>query len=317
MTRAELVRQRRFQQQTAEMHLQPQVRSVLPVVKPAPVKKNGVASRPMARAKKRRRYEVAFSPANENLRPTAMPIIRLEWRAASALLLILLSVALYLGFASPYFMVAAPSVQGNQYLSAGEINSVLQLSGKSIFLLTPRQIERDLQITLPSLSSVSVSVRLPNQVSVIVTERQPVIVWQQLDGSMAWIDAQGIAVQPRAQMEGLFPVLALGRPPAPALDEISSDPLAPPPFISPEMITALQALSPYIPAGTQVIYDPQQGISWDDPLGWTVQLGDITEDTALKLRVYETMIGWFAQENIQPILVNVAYPRSPFFRMEQ
>ena len=285
-----------------------------PVAKPVLVKKS--APKRIRGRGEFNTYEASFNPASEDLRPVSMPAIRLEWRAASALLLVLLSVALYLGLTSPYFMVNTPVISGNQFISAGEINSVLKLSGKSIFLLTPSQIERELQITLPTLSGVSISVSLPNRVNVVVTERQPIVAWQQQDGGMAWIDVEGIAIQPRTQIEGLITVLALGPPPAPLVAEATANELAPPPFISPVTVAALQALKSSVPAGTQLIYDPQNGLGWNDSHGWVVQLGDVNEELALKLRIYETMVNWFAQENIHPILVSVAYPHNPFYRTE-
>lgn len=316
LSRAEIVRQRRAAQQAKDAQKESASRSMPPVTTRA-------GSSSVAKKKKRkpnvrqRRYEIAVNTASENLRTVSMPFIRLEWRAASALLVILLGIGLYLLWTSPYFMVAAPQIQGNQRLGSEEISSVLNLTGESVFLLRPNQLERGLLIAYPSLASVSITVSLPNQVRIHVTERQPLIVWQQQSGGAAWIDAEGIAFLPRGQVDGLVSILALGPPPAPVVDTASASELAPPPFISPETVAALEALAPYAPQGAPIIYDPQYGLGWNDARGWSVRLGDITKDIALKLRIYETMVNWFAQHNIHPVLVSVAHPHAPFYRTEQ
>jgi len=71
-----------------------------------------------------------------------------------------------------------------------------------------------------------------------------------------------------------------------------------------------------VPSGTPIIYDPKAGLGWTDPRGWTVQMGDITEDMALKLRLYETIVAWFEANHIVPILVNLEYPDAPYYRLE-
>ena len=302
LTRAEAVRQRRATQKKPRKQRSP-------IAAPsAPARSKNLRTR---------RYESAtLNPAREGLRPITMPAFQWNWRIASALLAILLSISIYFAFASAYFKVAAPTISGSQRLSVGEIASTLQLNGKSIFLLTPRAIERDLQLTFPSLSSVSVHVKLPNQVYVNVTEREPLIAWHQQEGGMAWIDAEGIAFPVHGQVDGLVTITALGSPPAPLMDTATRNELAPPPFIAPEIVSALQALAPHAPQGTPIIYDPQYGLGWNDPRGWTVRFGDITDEIALKLRIYETMVAWFAENNTHPILVSVVQPHAPFYRTE-
>ena len=146
-------------------------------------------------------------------------------------------------------------------------------------------------------------------------ERQPAIIWQQ-DGKSAWIDSNGIAFRASAYVEGIITVTALGPPPAPVVDASLQDKFAPPPYIAPETVAALQALITHVPPGTPIVYDPKTGLGWIDSRGWTVQLGDITEEIGLKLRLYETIVNWFAQNNIRPILVNLEYPHAPYYRTE-
>ena len=120
LTRAELVRQRRAAQETKEAQKESALRSMPPVTTRAG--SNLVAKKKKRKASVRQRqYEMAV--ASEGLRTVSMSGIRLEWRAASALLSVLLIIGLYMLWTSPYFMVAAPQVQGNQRLGSEEISS--------------------------------------------------------------------------------------------------------------------------------------------------------------------------------------------------
>jgi len=162
---------------------------------------------------------------------------------------------------------------------------------------------------------VEVTLSLPNLARVTVRERQPALIWQE-DGKVAWIDLDGVAFRATSHVEGLITVTALGSPPAPLVDTSQHSELAPPPYIAPQTVIALQSLVAHVPPGTPIIYDPQSGLGWTDPRGWTVQLGDITEEIGLKLRLYETLVNWFEHNNIQPILVNLEYPHAPYYRTE-
>ena len=320
LSRAAIVRQRRAERKAQEAKEALENRVLKPV---APIRPSESTS--FIGTKKRKvkiqRYEAnAFAPTSDAIRikpiaPITMPEIRVEWRAATAALAILLSVALYLLFTSPYFMVAAPQIRGNQYLTSETLNETLALNGKTIFTIVPQNLERELLLTHPGLADVQVTLSLPNVASVTVRERQPALIWQQ-DGKVAWIDVEGVAFKATSYLEGLITVTALGSPPAPAIDSSTWSELKPPPYIEPETVIALQSLVLHVPQGTPIIYDPESGLGWTDPRGWTVQLGNITEEIGLKLRLYETMVTWFEQNNIRPVLVNLEHPHAPYYRTE-
>ena len=315
LSRAAIVRQRRAERQAQEAK-EALKRSVLkPVVPIRPSEKTSFIGTKKRKVKIRSYEATAFAPAGEALHPLDLPKIRFEWRAATAAFAIFLSVAIYLLFTSPTFMVTTPQISGNQYLSAETLNETLALSGKTIFTLVPAELERELLIAHPGLADVEVSLSLPNVASVTVRERQPALIWQQ-DGRVAWIDTEGVAFRATSQVDGLIAVTALESPPAPVVDTSTRSELAPPPYIAPETVVALQSLIANVPPGTPIIYDPETGLGWTDPRGWTVQLGDITEEIGLKLRLYETIVSWFEENNIHPILVNLEYPHAPYYRTE-
>ncbi|GAB4417574.1 MAG: hypothetical protein Kow002_04050 [Anaerolineales bacterium] len=242
----------------------------------------------------------------------SLPSFELGWRALSLMLVILLGVVLYLLWTLPHFRVSSASTTfvGNVRIPADELTAMLGLNGQPVFTLLPGQVEGQTLLNNRELASVELTVSLPNQVTVTVTERQPLIKWQQGDG-YTWIDAGGVAFRPRGEAEGLILVQAVDTPPAPFMLDAS----VPTPFISVEMVNAIQVLASVVPAGTPITYEQADGLGWRDPRGWKVELGK-PQDIALKLRVYEILSAWLEQRGIRPVLINVAYPKTPYYRLE-
>lgn len=266
----------------------------------------------------KRRFNAAFSMTRSLAEVLPLPLprtrIRLGWRLLSFFLVLLFGAGLYLSLTLPIFQVSAAQITGNQRIPVDEINAVLELDGRPVFLQTPARIREKALQAYPELESVKVTVNLPNIVSIQVTERQPIIQWQQ-DGSYAWVDATGTAFRPRGEAQDLIIVQALEAPPS--LNLPVENPLAPAPFISAETVKALTALAPYVPAGTPILYDPATGLSWTDARGWQAVFGTSGDNVEVKVRVYQALVDWLTQRGIRPILINVAYPSAPFYRTGQ
>jgi len=266
----------------------------------------------------KRRYNAAFSVPRSllNVLPLPLPRTRIQpgWRLLSFFLVLLLGTGLYLTLTSSVFRVTTAQISGNQRITTDEINAALELNGRPIFLQTPSTLEERALRAYPELASVEVTVDLPNIVSVKVTEREPIIQWQQDDG-YAWIDETGTAFRPRGEAGNLIVVQALDAPPA--LNIMMENPAVPAPFISQETVKALVALAPYVPAGTPILYDPEAGLSWTDGRGWQAIFGLSDADVEVKVRVYQSMVDWLIQRGIRPNLINVAYPGAPFYRAKQ
>lgn len=260
----------------------------------------------------KRRFNAAISLPRPAFR--ALPSIRVGWRLLSFILVILFGTGLYLFWTLPEFRVRDAQIIGNQRIPADEINAALELNGQPVFLQTPAKLRERALLAYPELASVEVSVDFPNIVTVNVTERKPVVLWQQ-DGGYAWVDETGTAFRPRGEAPGLIVVQALGAPPV--ITVLEPDPLVPPPFISDDTVKALMALAPFVPAGAPILYDPATGFSWTDSRGWQAIFGTGGDNVDVKVRVYQAMVDWLTQRGIRPILINVAYPDAPFYRAEQ
>lgn len=313
LSRAEIVRQRRAQQAAKELQQTTQ-RASKPIKQ---VTARAVPTRPMvkpARVDKPRRFNIALGLPEFHLhRPSASKTnAPSRWRFVSSTIAILLSAAIYFALTLPYFHVSKTTVLGNNRLAREEIESVLGVVGQSIFMVQPEEMAARLRMNYPELASVEVNAYLPNHVYITLTERQPVILWQQGAG-YTWIDSVGVAFRPRGEAAGLISVNGLALPPV----GVSSTPdaLTPPPFMQKELVDAILVLAPTVPAGSSMVFDPVYGLGWTDSRGWQAFFGTSSKDMALKIRVYQSLVDSLASRGRVPEFISVVYPDAPFYRM--
>ena len=316
LTHAELVRLRREKENVKLMEraADEATRPVPPITRRATRQDASKPKRRPARASgARRRFQIAFHLPRRDVRSISIPRPRLGGRLLSFLLAAVLGAALYSAFNLPQLRVTEPQITGAQMLSPAEINSVLNVAGRPIFLLTPEDLETRLRLNYPELVSVQVAVALPNLVAVNISERRPVIRWEQ-GGGYTWISEDGVAFRPRGEASGLISVVALS---GPDVEVGGGDALNPAPFILVEMVQALKGLAGHVPPNTPILYDPGFGFGWNDPRGWQVYFGTSARDVELKIRVYESMVNSLTQRGIQPASINVTYPTAPYYRISQ
>ena len=291
--------------------------SVFLPVEPRPVahrsvrQAQGVVTSRGMRNTTRNGYDIAFTLGRTKVRAPVLNIPQFGSRWASAGLTLLLSFMLYAMWTASPFMVSSAEVRGNQRLGAAEINSMLGMLGQPIFKVIPAQISANLQTAFPDLESVNVSVGLPNRITVNVVERTPILAWYQ-DGAVTWIDAGGVAFTPRGEVSGLVQVAANGAPSDVTLDPAHSR--SGQKYISPEMVKALVLLASDVPAGMPMIFDPQYGMGWQDPRGWTVYFGRTANDIRMKMDVYNSIVDSLNLKGVQPTLISVEYLNAPFYK---
>ena len=257
-------------------------------------------------------YRLPFGEARSI--PVARLQVKVGWRFLSFGITLLLCTGLYMLWSMPELRISTVQVSGNQRITNEDINTMLGLSGKPSFLLAPAQIEKQLLRDYPELQSIQITVGMPNIVDVKVQERQPIILWQQ-DGGYTWVDENGIAFRPHGDVPGLIIVNALNAPTSPASPD--SDLESPASFISADTVKALQLLQTFVPQGTTILYDQENGLSWLDPRGWQAIFGTGSENIAVKVHIYQTMVDWLTQRGNKPVLINVTYPNAPYYQMAQ
>jgi cell division protein FtsQ len=309
-TRSDVARQRRAQRVVKEL-AQTTRRASKPVATVARIAPRAAVNR--KRAASQRRFNIALGLPEIHLHKPSLASQRLyaSWRFASISIAILISVAIYLALSLPFFRVPNATVLGNNHLTREEIESVTGVIGQSIFTVQPDEVMARLRTNYPELLSVQVKVYLPNHVYITVAERQPVIAWQQDEG-YTWIDATGVAFRPRGLVVGLVPVIGSAVPPigSPPLD----DPLAPPPYMQKELVDAILALAPTVPADSIMVFDRSFGLGWIDSRGWKSFFGTSAQDMPLKVRVYQSLVDSLVKRGIVPSFINVMYPDAPFYR---
>lgn len=284
---------------------------------PAKKKAQGTVSRRMgtvrgSRSRQARTgYDLSFSLGRTDVRAPALTLPRLGPRWVSGTLTLMLAFMLYTMWTASTFTVSAAEVSGNERLTAEDIYSGLGVAGQPIFKAIPSQIMNQLRIAYPDLASVAVQVKFPNQVAVKVTERLPVLLWYQ-DGKTTWIDTNGVAFMPRGEADGLVQVSSTGSPTGIIADPKKSfyDQV----FVQPEIVKAILALAPNVPKGISMTFDPQYGIGWQDPRGWSVYFGQNIKDIDMKLKVYQSMVDTFIRQGIQPTLISVEFLDAPFYK---
>jgi hypothetical protein len=309
MSRSDVARQRRAQRSAKEL-----TQTTKRAVKPAVTVSSRVASPDIAtrrRAVKPRRFNIALGMPDIHLHRPSAPRLYASWRLGSVFIVILLGVALYLLLSLPYFRVPSATVLGNNRLTREEIESVMGVLGQSIFTVQPEEVEARLRMNYPELLSAQVNVYLPNHVYVTMTEREPVILWQQDEG-ITWIDATGVAFRPRGLVAGLVPVKGLVVPPAGALS--GDDPFAPKPYMQKELVDSILLLAPHVPADTTMVFDRTYGLGWTDSRGWKSFFGTSADDMPLKVRVYQSLVDSLVNRGVSPTFINVMYPDAPFYR---
>src|SRR6266498_4457317 len=215
LTHSDLVRLRREQDSSKRVERAKKVvtRSAPPVTTRArqenvrPTRRSARSGSGTARTGRssRRRFQIALLPIAPDAEMRSISISRphLGPRLLSFFAVAILGTALYFAFNLPQLRVTAAQVTGNHMLTPAEINTSLNIAGKPAFLLIPSALEKSLRLSYPELLSAKVDVTLPNTVLVQITERQPVIRWQQGDG-YTWVSEDGIAFRPHGEDAALI-----------------------------------------------------------------------------------------------------------------
>ncbi len=238
----------------------------------------------------------------------------LKWRVVSITLSAALIAALYLAWTSPFFRVVVPQVSGNTRITAADMGAALGAAGEPSFLLVPADLERRLRLNYPELASARIQIAFPNQLTIEVTERTPVIAWQQGNG-YTWIDDNGVAFRPQGSTDNLITVSARATPPPG--QPSSNDQIAPIPYLSADMVQAIRELAPNVPGGATMLYDPRYGLGWADSRGWQVFFGSDESNLPTKLEVYGALVKSLTAQGVVPAFISVQYANAPYYRMSQ
>jgi len=273
------------------------------------------------RKRVKRRFDIALSSPGVEVRLPAVPVLNLGWRFVSLILTAGLAALLFYFWQSPTYRVQAAEVKGTVWLDSESINRTLTIYSQSIFMISPRALETQLLNRYEGgVSAVQVHVSLPAKVVVILSEREPVLIWEQDGQENKWVDMHGIAFPAQGNIEGLVRVKASAAPPAPRLDEnkIRDDKVNPLEVImAPEMVTAILSLQKQAPESTYLVYDNLHGLGWRTAQNWDVYFGMDISDIDIKLSVYQAIAERLQADGITPALISVEQVNAPIYRMSR
>ena len=260
------------------------------------------------------RYDLSFSLGRTSVQAPAIAFPGFDLsspRLVSGILTLAISAILIFFWTASSFSVSSADVTGNSRIGSTEIGNRSGILGQPIFKAIPSQIEENLRVAFPELMTVEVQLAFPNRIKVQVVERIPLVTWYQ-DDLTYWIDADGIAFIPRGEVPGLVQVTSSGAP----LDVVVNPdlPYYEQKFINPEVVQAIINLAPLVPEGLAMIYDPEYGIGWQDPRGWTVQVGQNIQDLPMKFIIYQALVSSLVNQGIQPSLISMEYLDAPFYK---
>ncbi|HOE35685.1 MAG: FtsQ-type POTRA domain-containing protein [Chloroflexi bacterium] len=274
----------------------------------------------------RRKFYVHSEASGTEIELPSLPMVKLSWRLASALLAILAGIGIYLVSSSPTFLISSINLNGAVRVSAQEILDTIDLEGTQVIKITPDQIKEKIVSAFPDIASAEVSVSFPAEVNVSVQERIPAITWVENDTPLYWVDEKGYTFPVRGEASIPLTVHASGEPPRPlgyasaqesALpEEADQAPAEPKPSVDPQFVEMVLKLRPILPQGTALLYSPEHGLGWTDPKGWQVYLGTDPKDIDMKLAEYQVIVAHLLERNLQPVLINLEYLHAPYYRLE-
>lgn len=276
--------------------------------------------------RKRNKVGVPLKTKGAELQLPAFPQLKIGWRLISGVIFIFSFVIVICFTSLSAFEVSAIDMKGAQRLTSDDIITQVSLIGMPIIEIEPEKLESQLLERFPSLSEVAVSAGLPASVTIRISERKPVILWQQ-DNAPLWIDEEGIVFPVRGEEEVILSVVAFSDPPAarepdeiPLDQESEVSPLTSeqPSFTrtTPEFVQGVLAISSYVPEGSYLQYDPEFGLGWQDVNGWLVYFGKDVTNIEMKLTEYQTIIAELRKDNITPALISLEFLHAPFYRLE-
>ena len=263
----------------------------------------------------KRRFDVSLGATGAEMRLPSLPVVHLGWRLISFSIVVGLLFCLYTLWTSPLYRVDFAEVEGLERVTWEEINTVARVFDKPIFIIEPARIQLELQQAFPELSRILVRVAFPAKVMILVEERQPVLAWKEND-RILWVDLDGMAFPPRGEPPPEIMVEAMDPPISIIPESLIIEETIQPQFLSVEMVSAIVSMSVKSPENTPLVYMQDHGLGWRDQRGWDVFFGRYDEEIEMKLNLYESIVEYLSEKQIQPALISLEYLHAPYYRLE-
>lgn len=264
------------------------------------------AHRSQKKRRLKRRNEILLpATMGGQVRLPALPEIQVGARLLSVPMLVILVWAVYQMLNGATFQVDQPEIMGAAFMSEALVRSIAQVDDRPVFSIDPEGIAAQLE-SYPEIANAEVAIEWPNKVVIQLYERKPVIAWDD-GGRKWWLSDDGVAFLEREAMPGMVEVVS----DEPVL-QIQEDPLAQ--VIDPEILRCAAELGSLLPDAGSLRFDLENGLVLEDARGWTVHFGS-SGDMAEKVRVYIRIGEWLHAQALQPSMVSVEDPNSPYYTL--
>lgn len=261
------------------------------------------------------------------IRLPALPSLRLPWRVLSVLIALSCFIAIYYFQFSDLFKVQSVNLAGTNRISQEALLSAMKIENSSMMDLQPEALQAKILAAFPEIRDVKIMTRLPNEVNILITERQPLITWFLNDKPAYWIDEEGYTFPIRGEQIGTpFFIYADSEPPYPVgypmdLQVNASLSKQRPrlklnPSVDPDFVLSVQKLNERLPESYTLKYEMANGLAWQDPNGWTVYFGNRSADIDQKLNEYDAIVKVILDKNLQPSMVSMQFLHAPYYRTE-
>lgn len=260
-------------------------------------------SREERRAARQRRAPALWKPGAPTAQRAALPqAVPRGWRVRPRLvsggLAAAILLALIVLFVGDALYVHSIKVGGLRTMRAEEIYALTDVVGLHAFWLDASAIRAGI-LENPTVADVEVIVGwYPDLLTLIVTEREPALVWEQA-GTAVWVDVNGRVMRQREDRPELLRVQA-----EPVLESV------PGPDVGVPIVTGALQLQQLLPAGTPLRFHPDYGLGYDDARGWAVWLG-AGAGMAEKLRILDAIAADLDQRELRAAEVFLINPDAP------
>ena len=296
-------------------------------------------SRPRLRKQPRRRSAAAprvAMPKTANKRrrrnrwkmPITMASVKgfvFSSRWISALLLAFSIGALYLMGSTANFYLYTIPVDGANASLEGDIIAASGLYGAHIFAADPTAAAERIS-DMPGVVSAVVTLSWPNEVSIVIEENTPVVLWRD-KGKLYWVMDNGTLLESRGQTNNLLVVESeIGR--TAVVDDLPEEdigeeddgeeetavvlPATSLAFMPQPVLDGALLLRELRPNINQLYYRPAGGLSYQDGRGWRAYFGEGT-DMNQKLVVYEAIVADLESRGLTPAYISVSNQEKPYY----
>lgn len=266
--------------------------------KPKKTKRKSLRQRRRERQEERlRRQGLAPNRPEERVRPAG--VVWISWRWFSGILTILLAIVMGVMLYSDVFIIDSIAVGGQSYIPREEIFKDSGLVNKHLFWVDPSEVEARLEES-SAIADAEVYIGWPpNMISIVITEREPALVWQQ-DNIRLWVDVNGTIMFQREARSDLLLIKNTDT-------SYIFDPSQP---LDRNIIAGALQLHSMYPNIESLTYDRLKGLGYEDGRNWIVWFG-VGTNMEIKAKVYDTIIR--VNNGVAFREIDVSDPDHPYF----